>query len=299
MDQTAVSAQHIKRPFAIHGWIGLGLVAVFWAVNWLLPGVRTMWAFFPMWLGYALVVDALALRSNGTSLLARNRKAYAGLFLLSIPGWWLFEALNLRVQNWNYLGTASLTPLQFFIMASINFSIVVPAIFGASEWFSGMNFIQRMGKGPILRPDRRTTWTFFILGILTQVLLLLWPKYFFPFTWLSVLFILEPLNVWLGHRSLSEYTQKGDWKPLVSLFCGVLFTGFFWEMWNFYSYPKWIYTVPWVGNLKVFEMPILGYTGYLPFSLELFALYHLMTGALGNKQGRYIRLDPAEVLNKK
>ena len=30
----------------------------------------------------------------------------------------------------------------------------------------------------------------------------------------------------------------------------------------------------------VFEMPLLGYIGYIPFSWELFALYHLIVGSL-------------------
>ena len=52
---------------------------------------------------------------------------------------------------------------------------------------------------------------------------------------------------------------------------GTLFTGFFWEMWNFYSLPKWYYTIPYVGFWKVFEMPILGYGGYPFFGLVVFS----------------------------
>ena len=51
-------------------------------------------------------------------------------------------------------------------------------------------------------------------------------------------------------------------------------------MWNFYAYPKWVYQVPFVDFWRIFEMPILGYGGYIPFSLELFALYHLIVGIL-------------------
>ena len=55
-----------------------------------------------------------------------------------------------------------------------------------------------------------------------------------------------------------------------------LVCGFFWEMWNYYSYPKWIYHIPGVGVLHIFEMPLLGYLGYLPFAWELYALRHLL-----------------------
>lgn len=60
----------------------------------------------------------------------------------------------------------------------------------------------------------------------------------------------------------------------MGLAVGCLICAFFWEMWNFYSYPRWVYHVPLVGFLHVFEMPLLGYLGYIPFSRELFALYH-------------------------
>lgn len=280
-----------KQTFAPHFWIGLALALGFWAVNWLVGGLRTVWAFFPMWLGYALVMDALALRRNGTSLLARSPRRYVGLFLVSAPAWWLFEALNLRAQNWQYLGVESFTRLEYFLLASINFSTVMPAVFGTAEWISGAAWVRRLSRGPVIRPDRRTTWGFFLAGWVMLALLLAWPRYFFPFVWLSVLFLIEPVNAWLGYRSLSDYSQRGDWRPMVSLWAGVLLTGFFWEMWNFFSYPRWVYHVPFVGFAKVFEMPVLGYTGYLPFALELFALYHLVTGLLGEKAGRYIRLD--------
>jgi hypothetical protein len=68
--------------------------------------------------------------------------------------------------------------------------------------------------------------------------------------------------------------------------------GFFWEMWNFYTYPKWIYRIPFVDFFRIFEMPLLGYFGYLPFSLELFALYHFVIGLI--KPGKiqdYIRIS--------
>ena len=47
-----------------------------------------------------------------------------------------------------------------------------------------------------------------------------------------------------------------------------LVCGFFWELWNICSLAKWIYSVPFVDRFHVFEMPLLGYAGYLPFGIE-------------------------------
>ncbi len=278
-----------KKTFPLHGWIGLVLAAVFWGVNWRLEGLRTQWAFFPMWLGYCLTVDGLVHWRSGTSLLSRSWKKYIGLFLASSPVWWLFELANSRLQNWQYIGAGFFTPFMFFFWATINFTTVIPAVFGSAELVR--SFLKRPVRGPIIRPTRVTTLSFFTAGWVMLFVMIAWPNIFFPFVWLSLYFILEPINIWLGHRSLVEWTQEGDWRPVVSLWLGVLLTAFFWEMWNFYSYPKWVYHVPWGGWFKIFEMPLLGYGGYLPFSLELYALYHLLAGLLGNKHITYVRVD--------
>ena len=55
---------------------------------------------------------------------------------------------------------------------------------------------------------------------------------------------------------------------IAGFICGGL-----WEFWNFWARAKWIYTVPIVGNVKIFEMPVLGYFGFPPFALECFAMY--------------------------
>ena len=39
-----------KSKFPLHGWLGLGFVTLFWILNWTLPGARTHWGFFPLWL---------------------------------------------------------------------------------------------------------------------------------------------------------------------------------------------------------------------------------------------------------
>lgn len=75
------------KSWPVHGWLGLGIVAVFWALNWSLPGLRTHWAFFPLWLGYCLIIDALVVQRKGDSMLTRSPRAYVGLFLVSMPAW--------------------------------------------------------------------------------------------------------------------------------------------------------------------------------------------------------------------
>jgi hypothetical protein len=53
-------------------------------------------------------------------------------------------------------------------------------------------------------------------------------------------------------------------------------------MWNYFALPGWYYTVPFFdAGPHLFEMPLPGYTGYLPFGLELFAMYQFILLGLG------------------
>jgi hypothetical protein len=49
-----------------------------------------------------------------------------------------------------------------------------------------------------------------------------------------------------------------------------------------------------VGFWHVFEMPLLGYGGYIGFALEVYALYHLLKGTFVGRGERLVRLVAAE-----
>ncbi len=280
---------HTRWPF--RGWVGLALVAVFWALNWSLSGMRSHWGFFPLWLGYCLTVDAGAYYRTGTSLWTRSRTGYAGLFLVSAPAWWLFEAINWRTANWFYEGRSAFTDLEYIVLASVSFSTVMPAVFGTGELAATFSPIRRFGPRSSSAIGAGFRYAVLLTGVAMLALLLFWPRYFFPLVWVSLFCILDPLNDRLGNRSLIREAARGEWRSWLALATGSVVCGFFWEMWNFYSYPKWIYQIPFVDFFRVFEMPILGYGGYIPFALELFAMYHFVTGLLGVAPATpYIRL---------
>ncbi len=276
------------KKFPPRGWIGLGLIIIFWPLNWFGTGVRTGLGFFPLWLGYILLMDGLVFLRKQSSLLSRSWWKFILLFLLSIPLWWIFEGLNSRLQNWFYLGRDSFSNLEYAVLASLSFSTVIPAVLESAEFAGSFSFISRLEHGPKVDPGRGMEIAVFLSGWLGLTALLLWPQLFFPLVWLSIYFILEPINIWLGNDSLVSWLRKGDWRPIGALFAGVLITAFFWEMWNFYSFPKWIYSIPYADCCHLFEMPLLGYGGYLPFSLEIFAYVQLCSGLLGLND--YIRL---------
>jgi hypothetical protein len=276
-----------KKYLPVYFYAGILLLMFSWYFNWHLDGLRTHYLFFPLWFGYCLLVDGIVFKRTGSSLIYRGWKKYLFLFIISIPVWWLFEGLNLRTQNWLYLGREYFSDLEYFLYASLCFSTVIPAVFESAELVHSFHRIKKLKDGPRISSNRNNIKTIMGTGFVSLVLLLIWPEYFYIFLWLSVFLILDSINYIRGRRSLVFYTDKKDWRLLVSLALGCLMCGFFWEMWNYYAYPKWIYHTPGVEFLYVFEMPALGYLGYIPFSFELFAFYHMLTVKRSEKDTPY------------
>ena len=272
--------------FPAHGYIGLILIAIGWPLAWAKPnGMQFLWenAFLSLWVGYCFFVDGLNFKIKGNSLFARNRMAFAGLFILSIPGWWLFEFFNIFLQNWHYILIRPFAPFEYFIRSSIHFSIVTPAVLATAELWSSAKWILALENKKKLTVNNSLVSYLILLGVIFLTLVVGFPQYAFPLVWVSLVLIFDPIN-WLRQQpSVLQALEKGNWKPLASLPLGALTCGFFWEMWNYYSLPKWEYSIPFVDVLHIFEMPLPGYLGYLPFGIEVFALYILLIDKLGLK----------------
>ncbi len=269
----------VTRPlprFAPQGWAGLVLLAVCWPLNWTLPGMRTAYLFFPLWLGYVLVVDALVYLRAGTSLWSRSRKEFALLFVASAPVWWMFEVINWRTGNWEYLGANVFTPLEYYALCTLCFSTVMPAVFETAELVRTFRRVAALPASGRVPDTRGTSLGLFGAGAAMLALTLLWPRFFYPFVWISLALIFESVNRELGRPHLLVWLDRGDWRPVAALCLGALICGFFWEMWNYWSWPKWVYHTPGAQFCHVFEMPLLGYGGYAPFALELFGLKHFL-----------------------
>jgi hypothetical protein len=266
------TTRHKKSRWPVHGWLGLILVVVCCPLNWMLPGVRTAYLFFPLWLGYVLIVDALVQRRMGNSLWTRSRKNFLLLFLISAPVWWLFEVINLRTANWEYVGRELFSTLQFALLCTISFSVVVPAVFETAELIRSFRWMDPFARGPRAPAARAMFAGLFVIGLAMLAAVLVCPKIFYPFTWIALVLIFEPINYWTSRPHFLEQLRNGDWRTVISLSFGTLVCGFFWEMWNYYSFPKWTYHIPGLGFWRIFEMPLLGYGGYIPFALEVYAL---------------------------
>jgi hypothetical protein len=263
---------HYLRLDAV-GYVGIVLVTLCWILNWSLSGLRTHLLFFPQWLGYCLVIDAIVRQRKGSSLLSRNPGTYVILFLVSAPVWWVFEGLNKITRNWIYLGRDQFCDFAYFLLSSLCFSTVIPAVFSTAELLLTFKWLQRLKRPKVFSLNRIRLLRLHFAGWAMLLLLIVVPDVFFPFLWLSLLFILDPLNALRGRPSLVDEASRGDFRRIAAYGLGALGCGFFWELWNIYSYPKWIYDIPYLEFWHIFEMPLAGYGGYIPFGWELFAVY--------------------------
>lgn len=272
-------------------FVGAAILLVAWPLAW--SGIQpwSWYTFFPLWMAYILIVDGIVRWRTGTSLLSRSRREFALLFVSSAPLWWIFELFNIRLDNWSYSIPFSYTRFEYVLFGSIAFSTVVPAIFETAELYRSFGRLNRAWYWVRFLPGPSGWLQTLLFGLLMLAAILLFPDQAFPLIWVSVFFIGDPINRKVGLSSITEQTAEGRWDTVRVLILAGLTCGFFWEMWNYWSEPKWVYHVPGVDFLRIFEMPILGYLGYIPFALEVYALYHLLGRFIGATRATYVRFD--------
>jgi len=254
------------------GLLGLLLIAIAWPLSQQI-GQNL---FFPLWLGFILLVDGLVLRRTGTSLVVRSPKIMVVMFRA-------FEGINEITQNWVYVTPTEEDSggLVGVIEASLSYSTVIPAVFEVSELIGSFGFIKRFARLPSLVLSRPQIILAGVFGLGSLVTMLIWPAYLFPMTWLCLFFIFDPINNLAGRPSIIAQVKNGDYRTVVAFALGALVCGFFWEMWNKDASVSWEYNIGYLDFARIFQMPLLGYSGYLPFGLETYAVFHFVAGLLG------------------
>jgi hypothetical protein len=270
-------------------WAGLALLLVSWWMAWFGPPPFSYYTFFPLWLGYILAIDGLTARRTGTSLFSRSPRHLAILFAFSVPLWWLFELANHFLNNWRYLLPYPYDFVTFTLVASLSFSTVMPAIFVTAEILRTFSPFAPPRHWIRLNPDNRRMAVISLCGLAIFVLSLAIPRFLFPLVWIGLFLALDPINDRLGNPSIVSQVRRGRWDTVIVLFAAGLTCGILWELWNVHSMPKWVYDVPFVDHPKLFEMPIVGYGGYLPFALEVFAVWSFLSGLLPRQTEGWLR----------
>lgn len=258
-----------------HGWVGLGIIGA--SEILLFAGVPFVSTYFTplVWSGYILFIDSLVYKNKGTSLILTRPGEFALILLLSVGFWLIFEFYNLYIQNWHYVGLPEDLLLRWIGYAWA-FATIWPAILITAEALESWGQLYQ-GRIKPLKIKRKYLFFSLVFGTFCLIFPLIsskeLAKYLAAPVWLGFIFLLDPLNYWMGRKSLFGDLERGDPRTLYSLLLSGFVCGLLWEFWNYWAGAKWHYTVPILDHVKIFEMPVLGYLGFPPFAVECYVMY--------------------------
>jgi hypothetical protein len=277
--------RHRRRPLAAYGWAGLAVLLV---AEWLMfHHVEPLATYFtPLaWTCYILLADAAVLAISGRSRLHDEPRSFAKAALLSIPLWLVFEAYNLRLENWTYMGVPSTWAAEL-VGYGWSFATITPGIFETAD------LIRAFGWFKPARPIVFSRWAqraAMLLGLVCLALPLALPKgiasHLFALVWIGFVLLLDPINHRLRLPSLVGDFAAGRRGRFWSLLISGWVCGWLWEFWNYWASAKWHYIFPMAQRWKIFEMPAPGYLGFPPFALECFAMYVTASWIVGLGRG--------------
>jgi hypothetical protein len=278
------SQPHIRR-LPVQAFLGTGIV--FAATYLAVLGVAPIAVFLTpiAWTGYILWIDGAVFSLRGESLLRTYPAEFATLALCSIPLWLIFEAYNLRLDNWIYLGLPQ-HPILRYSGYAWAFATIWPGIFETAMFLRalGWHTAERHDQNHYAPPANATSSaeksavrTSVKVGALLLTIPLIVPAavgaYLFGAVWLGFIFLLDPLNYRAGRPSLWGDLRSGDSSRLKALLWTGVLCGVYWEFWNHIAIGRWFYTVPIMQDWKVFAMPLPGYLGFPAFAVECFVMF--------------------------
>ncbi|MCC2643313.1 MAG: conserved rane protein of unknown function [Nitrospira sp.] len=272
------------------GWCGIGWTIIIWILAWNRfewVGTMQLHTFTALWLGYIITVNAVTYARTGRCMLLHQVDYFLSLFPLSAAFWWVFEYLNRFVQNWYYIGAEDFTAGEYLLLASLPFSTVLPAVMGTMDClasFLGFNPGRKQMWSMRENPVQPAGWLLALCAGAGLMGIGIWPDYLFPLVWMAPLLMITGLEWLSGHPSIFDGLLQGHGERIWIAAMAALVCGFFWEMWNASSLSHWEYAIPLVHRFQIFEMPILGYAGYLPFGLECLAVVELVLGQRSSYQ---------------
>ncbi|HWP83690.1 MAG TPA: hypothetical protein VNN17_00740 [Terriglobia bacterium] len=280
-------AQPRAAPLPKQAYCGAGIVFAGQVLCY--AGVVPVAVYFTpiAWTGYLLWVDGAIYSLRGRSLLRNRPWEFAWLAGCSIPLWLLFEAYNLRLANWIYVGLPDNVWLRI-LGYGWAFATIWPGIFETAMLLRalGWNAPPPAAADRAAHPPPATIgWIVSAAGLAMLMVPLLVGKevgrYLFGLVWLGFIFLLEPLNRRTGRPSLWADLSRGDSSRLRALLWAGMLCGLWWEFWNWFAAARWFYTVPILPEWKVFAMPLPGYLGFPAFAVECFVLFALLAPWLG------------------
>ncbi len=265
--------RHRRLPLPTYGWAGLAILGM--AEGLMFGHFEPVAIYFTpiAWTAYILVADAAVHSITRRSRLHDHPAEFTRMVLLSIPLWLIFEAYNLRLHNWTYVGLPVSRALAL-LGYGWSFATITPGILETADLVEAFGWFRPSGA---IRFSRRAQGAIVALGVACLALPLALPQataaYLFALVWVGFIFLLDPINYRLRLPSILGDFASGRRGRFYSLLIAGFVCGWLWEFWNYWAAAKWLYIFPMFQELKIFEMPAPGYLGFLPFAVECFVMY--------------------------
>ena len=264
----------VPHRFPLFGWIGIAVMAVGWIVAWnrfeCCASIQR-YPYVAQWAGFILLVNALCVKRSGRSPLTSHTRTYLLTFPASSLFWWFFEYLNRYVWNWFYVGVPGISPLEYAILSTVCFASVLPGVTAVAAFLGTFQAFDENAYAGMAKVDIRSGASAAVLVVLTLAGLtgiVFVPEFAYPLLWISPLMGFVLVQILLKEKCVLDVLADGKWGVIFRFAVASLICGLVWETWNYYSMAKWIYNVPWVSRWHVWEMPLIGFAGYLPFGME-------------------------------
>lgn len=265
-----------NRRVPLRAWVGLAIIIVSQAGTLMQLEPFYSWQTPISWTGYILFADGLVWRLRSRSWLADAPAEFVFLAMLSVPLWVIFELYNkYTLHNWYYVGLPESLPVRYFGYVW-SFATISPAIFETGDLVAAL---RGASASPAISGSRgirltRLHWISVAVGLVLLAVPIAHPSSWLAApVWLGFIFLLDPLNARAGDASIVGDWRDGRTDRLVNLLVAGLLCGFLWEFWNYWAGTKWRYNVPILPEIRLFEMPILGFGGFPPFAVECFVMY--------------------------
>lgn len=271
-----------RRSYPAYGLIGLAAIALAEALLAFDVWPITLYFTPIVWTGYILAVDAAVFSLRGRSLLRSEPDAMVWMAVLSIFLWLIFEAYNLRLANWTYVGQPPNLYARY-LGYGWAFATIWPALLETAELLLATRFPfpEPAARRP---PFERRLFRWMALGLALSVAPLVVPldtaPYMFGAVWTGFVLLVDPWNWRASRASIAADLRAGNRARLKALLASGVICGFFWEFWNYWAAAKWLYIFPIFQDWKLFEMPVPGFLGFPLLALEAFALYAWATATL-------------------
>ena len=246
------------------------------------------------WVGYLLVFDGLLTgldrRKAAAGALLRPRinpirgrpNRFVFAWLTSIPVWCFFDWVNFYHMRAWYYHELPQPPWSRYPGYFVAFAAISPGMLLAAQWLNQLGLARLRTAG--VRIPRAIQVAVLLLGVVFLIYPLVTAGPVGSLTlWVSLIFLLDPVNHWLGEPSVIGDWRAGRWGRTLSLFAAGGLCGFCWEFWNFWASTKWTYDLPFLGsleNLRIFEMPMMGFLGFFPFAIECWVVLNSLTAVL-------------------